>query len=393
MPLDPTLLKELLGRHPARRMAYDVLRKGLARGVEARDILVSRDAGLELYAYSSTCQFEQHWDLFSLIARGLILDPAERRVVATPFPKFFNFNEGGIMLPDEPFEATAKIDGSLGIVFHHRGQWRVTTRGQLTSGQGKWATDYLRGQVQCDALTPGVTYLAEIVYPENRIVIPYDFAGLVLLGAYDEAGDELPRPALQAVAQAAGLRITQAIAGSSFEQLLAIAGQLTRDEEGFVIRFQSGLRTKLKGEAYCRVHRLICNCTPLALWDAMMNVQDLDAMRPDLPEEMRGDFDTIRRLLEARFAGLIEQVRTAHEQTRHANDKELGLIIQDPAAPLSDVQRKFLFACRKQNFLAAALLPGEWRQKAFRLIRPGGNRLPGYTPSNVMSRFEAESGS
>ena len=69
--------------------------------------------------------------LFSLISRGLILDPVQRLVIATPFPKFFNFNEGGVALPDEPFTVSEKLDGSLGILFHHQGKWRITTRGRL----------------------------------------------------------------------------------------------------------------------------------------------------------------------------------------------------------------------------------------------------------------------
>jgi hypothetical protein len=91
MALDPALLAQLLGQHPARRMPFDELRAGLLRNVERKFVNISRDGDVELYGYSTQCQFEQRWDLFSLIARGLILDAAQCRVVATPFPKFFNY--------------------------------------------------------------------------------------------------------------------------------------------------------------------------------------------------------------------------------------------------------------------------------------------------------------
>jgi RNA ligase len=52
--------------------------------------------------------------------------------------------------------------------------------------------------------------------------------------------------------------------------LQLLCQKLPRDREGFVVRFASGLRIKLKGEQYCRIHKLISRCTPLALWDAMM---------------------------------------------------------------------------------------------------------------------------
>lgn len=392
MPLDPQILAQTIGRHPARRMEFDALLAGLGRAVEAGNVQVCREGDLALYGYSSTCQFEQRWDLFSLIARGLILDTRAREVVATPFPKFFNFNEGGVPLPDEPFEVSEKIDGSLGIIFHHTGRWRASTRGWLSSPQGQWATAYLNQRLAVDRLTPGTTYLAEIVYPENRIVIPYEYEGLVLLGAYDAHGDELPRAALESVANEAGFRIARAIACESLTNLVQVAQRLTRQEEGFVIRFRGGLRVKLKGDAYCRVHRLICHCTPLALWEAMMNGEDLDAMRQELPEELRADFDAIRKLLTDRYEALIHDVRIAAEAHGGKSDKEIGLLIQDRAAPLSEAQRKFLFACKKQDFLNAVTRPGEWRHKAFRSFRPDGNRLPGYVASSVMTRFEQENG-
>ena len=346
-----------------------------------------------MFAYTSLCQFEQQWDFFALLARGLILDPAEKRVVATPFPKFFNFNEGGVALPAGPFEVSEKIDGSLGILFHHNGSWRVSTRGKLDSMQGEWATKHLHARVNANALVPGATYLVEIVYAENRVVIPYDFEGLVLLSAYDEQGREFSRADLEATARAAGVRIARTIVSSSFDELLGVARTLTRFEEGFVLRFANGLRVKLKGEAYCRVHKLVCHCTPLALWESMMNCEDLDAMRQELPEEMRRDFDTIRASLLARFDALVAEIRAAHEQHAKFDARELGLMIQNPGTGLTDAQRKFIFACRKQDLLNVIDRKGEWaRKKLFKYIRPDGNRLEGYVPSDAMNRFEERDG-
>ncbi|HET6251530.1 MAG TPA: RNA ligase [Tepidisphaeraceae bacterium] len=392
MALDPALLSQLLGTHPARRMPFDELRAGLLRGAAEKRINVSRDGNLELFGYTALCQFEQQWDLFALIARGLVLDPAEKHVVATPFPKFFNFNEGGFVLPDEPFEASEKIDGSLGILFHHNGSWRISTRGQLNSLQGQWATGHLNACVNTAALTPGVTYLVEIIYYENRVVISYDFEGLVLLSAYDETGRELSRSDLESTAASAGLRIAATIRSNSFAELLEKTRALTRHQEGYVLRFQSGLRVKLKGEAYCRVHKLVCHCTPLALWESMMNCEDLDAMRQELPEEMRRDFDSIRKLLTARMESLVSEIRAAHEQHARYNDRELGLIIQNAGSGLSEVQKRLIFACRKENFLNLIDRKGEWRQKLFKFLRPERNRLEGYVPSDAMTRFEAENG-
>ena len=391
MPLNPDVLSKVYGRHPARALPFGELYEGMHAAVRAGTVVVSREAGLEQFTYTAVCRFEKQWDLFSLLARGLILDPAARGVVATPFPKFFNFGELIESLPNEPFEVSEKIDGSLGIVFHDHCHWHVATKGRLTSEQAVWATDFLNTRCAADRLVPGTTYLVEIVYPQNRIVIPYGFEALFLLGAYDDAGDELPRAALAQVAQEAGLRLVPAHAYASFEELLRDARGLPRDREGFVVRFASGLRIKLKGEQYCRIHRLITCCTPLALWEAMMNGQDLDAIRGEMPEEMTRDFDTIWRLLRARLEAVLAEVRAAVERTAQLSDKELGLLVQSEAGGLSPAQRKFLFMARKGRFFEFVHEPGESRRKAFACFRPDRNDLPGYDPSNAMNRFLAES--
>jgi hypothetical protein len=155
MDLTPSLISTVYGRHPARVLSFDGLYAGLAAAVRDQNVVVSREQGLEQYMYTNGCRFENRWDSFSLMARGLILDPAARRVVATPFPKFFNFGEVIPTLPDEPFEVTEKIDGSLGIVFHHGGRWQVATKGRLSSEQALWATSRLNEHCATASLCRG----------------------------------------------------------------------------------------------------------------------------------------------------------------------------------------------------------------------------------------------
>lgn len=151
----------------------------------------------------------------------------------------------------------------------------------------------------------------EIVYPANRIVIPYDFEGLVLLSAYAEDGSELPRGALESAAAVTGMRITRTISCESFAALMEVTKALPSFEEGFVLRFSNGLRLKLKGDAYCRLHRLISHCTPLALWEAMMQMEDIELIRRELPEEMQHDFDMIRGILNKRFTEILGAADTS----------------------------------------------------------------------------------
>ena len=372
-------------------MSFEELRAGLEAAVRAQNVVVARHNGLELYSYSNGCRFDSRWDLFSLLARGLVLDPQAKRVLATPFPKFFNFGELITKLPEESFEVTEKVDGSLGIAFHRDDRWVVVTKGSLTSEQGVWATDYLARSIDARALEPGTTYLVEIIYPQNRIVISYDFEGLVLLGAYDQSGRELSRQELRGTSQNAGLRLVESHSYGSLEDLLDVCRGLPREREGFVVRFQGGLRIKIKGEQYCRIHKLISRCTPLALWEAMMACEDLEQIRRELPEEMTRDFDLIRRALDGKLESLVAEVRTAVERTSGMDDKTAGLLVQSAESGLSDAQKKFLFMARKARFFEHLHEPGESRRKAFMFFRPDRNELEGYQPSNAMNRFQMES--
>ena len=83
----------------------------------------------------------------------------------------------------------------------------------------------------------------------------------------------------------------------------------------------------------------------------------------------------------ARFDSLLAEVASAREATAHLSNKELGLMVRDDASPLTPAARKFLFPGRR---------PGELRRKLFQMIRPAGNRLPGYSPSRAATRSRSE---
>ena len=154
--------------HPAHKIPFDQLVDNLERAIAAR--YVARRAGpggLTMYRYTDRCLYDAAWDETTIAARGLILSHEEKRIVATPFPKFFNYGERAAPIPDLPFEATEKIDGSLIILFHHEGRWRAVTRGAFDGPQALWAQAFLDA-LDASALTPGTmraTSAADIAVP------------------------------------------------------------------------------------------------------------------------------------------------------------------------------------------------------------------------------------
>ena len=365
--------------HPARKLAVPELHAALEARVKAGTVTVSRQGPLALYHYSSRCVYDVLWDDFSLLARGLILDLDRGELVATPFPKFFNYGERDAKLPDEPFHAFEKLDGSLGIAFFHDGRWQVTTKGAFGADQARWASARL---AQCDLrqLDPRSTYLFEIVYRANRIVVRYDYEDLVLLGAYDGDGVEFDVPQLTALAAGLGTRVARRYAYPTVEDIVRAAEALDKNDEGFVIRFTSGYRIKLKGSAYRRVHALVSRVTPLGLYDALYAGDDLDLLRREVPEEYWTDFDNIRTLLAAEVRTLVDATEAEARRLGAQSDKELGLRLQ--RGEIAEIARPYIFACRK--------FPDRWTQEPrsrlalLRAVRPTGNQLAGYAPSTYI---------
>lgn len=386
--------------HLVRAVPYDELYAKLLEEHEAGRVFMKRDGPLALFGYTNSCTYDRAWNQWNLIARGLVLDVESKYVVATPFPKFFNYGEylreipgvphldPKMMLANSSFSVSEKIDGSLGIAFCHDGAWRVVTRGSFVSDQAKWATNWLHDWIEQEAMDPDFTYLFEIVYDENRIVTRYDFQGLVLLSYYDGYGCEAFSEEVSIAADLMGIRRAPYIACKSVQELLDIAKGLPAQQEGFVVRFDSGIRIKIKGDEYCRIHKLISNVTPLAVWEAMANNDDLDNMRKDLPEEFLADFDRIRLIIGKRQGDFVRDVTAAVDFCRGMDDPNTGQVVQlkrdtEPAY-------KWVFPVRKHGFLKKFFDTGPDRLKAFNAFRPTGNVLEGYTPSTTVSRFQAE---
>ncbi|WP_069773460.1 RNA ligase [Streptomyces sp. LUP30] len=235
---------------------------------------------LSIYTYTRTCQYERVWNRVTTRCRGLVADDGTGEIVALPLPKFFNVGEHEAGqpyapgLPDEPFEVYDKVDGSLAVVFHYAGRWRVASKGSFISAQAAWAQRLLDGK-DTSALVPGVTYLAEILYPQNRIVVDYgERRDLVLLAAIAKDGTEV------ALADAAphwhGIgSVVTAWPAMPLSELLALAeanrlpggrAATGTEAEGFVLRFASGVRAKAKLAEYVRLHKVLTGVSERDVW-------------------------------------------------------------------------------------------------------------------------------
>lgn len=374
--------------HPARYLSYDDLMTGIEFEYKAGNVSMKTEDSLALFTYTKQCVFMKNWNTITKACRGLIID-VNRRVIATPFPKFFNYGEDpgtveALIQDGVPFRAFEKLDGSLIIAYFYDGRWRCATKGSFNSPQAQWAEKFMHEKLDLSYLVPGDTYLFEAVYPENRIVIKYD-PELVLLGAYDCTGHEVDPLALQCLALDIGTRTPHTYAYNRIEPMLEDAKALSAYQEGWVVKFDNGFRIKIKGDEYCRIHRLISNVTPLAIWESMMNGDDLEAIKRDMPEEFWPDFDTIRDTLATKCAALLIRVGNEANKWEGKSNKDVGLALDT----MPEDVRSLIFLYRR--FRGSYLLNETRARKVlYKHIRPNGNVLEGYVPSSAMNRVAEE---
>ena len=386
--------------HPAKTIPFNQLYDGILKEVELGNVnrVIHPTLPLELFDYTRELQFGKvDWTIYSLVSRGLILCPQEHRIVALTFPKFFNFSQpatcdgenlnqniSDLITSGHKFVVKTKVDGSMGTIFNFHNHWYVSTRGSFKSEQALWAMRWLTDNNVTPNLDPNITYLAEIIYKDNRIVIPYDFEGLVLLTGYDlTTGQEITNPE-----HYVNFRHVEKHTFNSIDDMVNLCTTLPFNQEGFVVRFDNGYRCKIKGTEYVRLHRLICNVTPTHIWECMLNGDDLEAIKIQLPEEIMDDFNSIVSIFNKKLDDIIAVLKEAHDQTKLLSDKELGLAIKTGTLGLSDIIKSMLFCCRKHDLLEAVKIKGsDMRKKVFKSFYPKANYLPEYSSSTLVNRF------
>jgi T4 RnlA family RNA ligase len=268
-------------------------------------------AALYIYNYSPKAQYDRLWNEWTLACRGLILDE-NHKVVARPFKKFFNLGEyENQPIPNEGFEVYEKMDGSLGIMYWLDNEPFIATRGSFVSEQSQKANQLLKTKYAASIklLDQTKTYLFEIIYPENRIVLDYEQEEkLVLLAIIDTETDkdcELENIGFEIVKKYDGLY--------DLQQLKKLE---MPNQEGFVVKFKDGYRLKVKFDEYVRIHRIVTQVSSYNIWEYLNAGQDLLPILDKVPDEF---YDWVK----ATHAKLLTQYAEI-EHIAKSDFKDLG---------------------------------------------------------------------
>jgi RNA ligase len=258
----------------------EVFEKYRADGLLLKQTHPTKD--LAIWNYTRKTQYDQLWDEITLMCRGLITN-SEGRVIAHCMPKFFNLEElTSDQIPNEPFELTEKMDGSFGNVFYYGNEWELSSRGSFTSDQAIKGNKILK---ECNTefgLYIEYSYIVEIIYPENKIVVNYgDAEKLVVITCFNvETGKEGEISQMTSE----GWEIVKKYDGvTDYNQIKAL---IKDDAEGMVARFYpSGFRMKVKGDEYFRLHKIVTNVSSRDIWEILKYGRSVEELLDHTPDE------------------------------------------------------------------------------------------------------------
>jgi hypothetical protein len=310
----------------------------IARQVEQGYINVQKHptADLRIFNYSQRAQYDWHWTEETKACRGLMLDGAGN-IVQRPFPKFFSADQTprSDLIWSKPFSVTAKMDGSLGILYDAGEGPAIATRGSFTSTQAIEATALLRDKYAGFNATPSLTALFEIILPTNRIVCDYgDTADLYLLTAIDnETGADAaatPEAAARLIGWPGPVVEQYPVTCQPRDVLDALGLPQDGSVEGVVLRFDypKGLHTrmKVKTDEYKRLHKLLTGVSAKDIWEALSEGKGLDAVLERTPDEFHVWVRSIETELSGKFTGIESQCRS--EFRTEADRKSTALYFQ-----------------------------------------------------------------
>lgn len=327
--MNTTLLKEMISKNYVR---------------------VNKHPGHDLYIYNYTqnAQFERIWNDITLACRGLILDKNEN-VIARPFAKFFNLGEmENQILPDSTFEVYDKMDGSLGILYWIDDVPFMASRGSFASDQSDKANEMLHGKYRnsWSLLDKNKTYLFEIIYPENRIVLDYGISEeLVLLAIIDtHSGEEFPLEDI-------GFPLVEKYNG--IKDILTLKEMDITNKEGFIIKYSNNFRVKIKFDEYLRLHRIITQVSNLNIWEYLKTNQSMEEILERVPDEF---FDWVKQTknnLENKYSVIENQCKLDFKVLE--SRKETAL---------------YFLTCKYPGVLFAMLNNREYSAIIWKMIRP-----------------------
>lgn len=246
--------------------------------------------------------------------RGMVVCTRRKQVMGWGYNKFWNHGEH---LADRIDWSTARVqtkaDGSLILMWwdpehDQREGWRVASSGHPTAGgrvgkeEQTFADLFWQTWDQTDMRLPphryqGTTFCFELCTPTNRIIVRHSEPYIVLHGARDEHGNEIPLENMETMCGVRNWPMVEEFQLTSLEECLYAAERLDPlQQEGFVVVDQHYNRVKIKSPRYVALHHLkgdaMTTRRAIELWQTG-ECSELLANFPELEPDIRPVHDRL----------------------------------------------------------------------------------------------------
>ena len=230
----------------------------------------------EIHSFKYNISIPGMWDeTCSLNMRGLSF--IDGKIVAFPFPKFFNLgeheNSTNIDISN-PKYITEKIDGSLISIFRIGKDLECKTMKSVYSDTANYCRQYLTTEPDVlryasIILDENFSPMFEYVTPKMRIVLNYPNEEFYYLGSRNLSTGEIIFPLQDHHInhiRPATIKTPQTFAAKDLNEYMD-----RRDVEGVVIVLHNNLMMKLKTAVYCKLHHIVTEITPKNIFENIIN--------------------------------------------------------------------------------------------------------------------------
>ena len=268
------------------------------------------DGDYVLLNYTHEAQFGGDFTEVEKACRGLVIR-TDGKIMALCMSKFFNLGEPQCpSLPDEPYTVWEKADGSLGLWWHDGDKWRVNTRGSFDNEYTEFATHWWEEHVDALTFPKHFTVMTEICFdadPNPRAVNQEE--GLYLIAVRDKYSGKdflLAEPTWYE----SGLYPVK-LFNVKIDNLSAMQ-QEQEGTEGWVVRFDSGFRVKIKTAWYLRLFRAMTALTPKRIRELMMEAGE--SWIDEFPDDLRPEAVAIQEEIEQKYRSVLDIIYKAYSK-------------------------------------------------------------------------------
>jgi len=273
--------------------------------------MIKQDSDYFLLNYTQDAMWGGNMTNVEKACRGLVVR-GDGKIMALPMSKFFNLGEPQCpVLPDEPYTVWEKIDGSL-VIFWHDEKWRCNTRGSFDNEYIDFALDWWNKRRGLDDIPKHWTVMGEVCFEDDPMPrAAHKLEDVYIIAVRDKySGADFQVDSAKVFGPLFDMPFAYQV-DMSIDQLLEEKGNL-EGQEGWVIRYQSGLRVKIKTAWYLRIFRALSSLTPKGIRDLMVAGDQnwIDVF----PDDLQAEALAIQEKLETDLRGELTKIHGAYSR-------------------------------------------------------------------------------